>query len=169
MQKTALVFIALLLGIISSGNAQVKQKENHLKTSKNMENNFNEEQKKVFGTIQQMVSAFEKKDIDGVLETYEDNAIVMFEPQQPVQGKENLRTLFTQFVSMNPKYTFGEHEVYIAENIATHIAPWHMVGSMPDGTKIEQNGLSVATLRKQPDGEWLMIQDNPHGQFSINK
>jgi len=43
-----------------------------------------------------------------------------------------------------------------------------MVGTLPDGSKIEQNGLSVATLRKQPDGSWLMIQDNPHGQFRLN-
>jgi ketosteroid isomerase-like protein len=73
-----------------------------------MENNFNEEQKKVFSTIEKMVAAFEKK-IDGVLATYETNAIVMLEPQKPVQEKEALRSVFTQFVSMNPQYTFSGH------------------------------------------------------------
>lgn len=134
-----------------------------------MENNFDEEQKKVFSTIERMVAAFEKKDIDGVLATYETDAIVMFEPQKPVQGKETLRVVFTQFVSMNPQYTFSGHEVYISGNIATHTAPWTMKGQLPDGTKIEQSGLSVAVLRKQADGNWLMIQDNPHGQFLMNK
>lgn len=134
-----------------------------------MENNFNKEQQKVFSTIEKMVYAFQNKDIDGVLTTYEENAIVMFEPQKPVQGKENLRAAFTQFVGMNPQYAFSGHEVYISGEIATHIAPWKMVGQMPDGTKIEQNGLSIAILRKQPNGNWLLIQDNPHGQFLLNK
>ena len=116
-----------------------------------------------------MVAAFEKKDIDGVLATYEADAIVMFEPQKPVQGKETLRAVFTQFVGMNPKYTFSGHEVFVSGNIATHVAPWSMKGQLPDGTKIEQNGLSVAVLRKQEDGTWLMIQDNPHGQFLLNR
>lgn len=173
MCRTSIVLIALTFGIFSIANAQTKQKVKNSQTiqksEKKMENNFNEEQKKVFSTIEKMVSAFESKNIDGVLATYEDNAIVMFEPQKPVQGKEKLRSVFTQFVGMNPKYTFSGHEVYISEDIATHIAPWTMVGQMPDGTKIEQSGLSVAILRKQADGNWLMIQDNPHGQFLLNK
>ena len=164
MRGTSILLIALTFGIISNGNAQTIQKED-----KKMENKFNEEQKRVFSTIEKMVSAFQNKDIDGVLATYEENAIVMFEPQKPVQGKETLRAAFTQFVGMNPQYTFSGHEVYISGDIATHISPWKMVGQMPDGTKIEQSGLSIAILRKQTDGNWLMIQDNPHGQFLLNK
>ena len=134
-----------------------------------MENNFNNEQKKVFNVIEEMTHAFQNKDIDGVLATYEADAIVMFEPQKPVQGKEILRAVFTQFAGMNPQFTYSGHEVYVSGDIATHIAPWRMVGQMPDGTKIEQSGLSIAVLRKQADGNWLMIQDNPNGQFLMSK
>ena len=134
-----------------------------------MENKFNEEQKKVFSTIEKMVDAFQNKNIDGVLAAYEADAMVMFEPQKPVAGKEMLKTVFSQFVGMNPQYTFSGHEIYISGDIATHIAPWSMTGHMPDGTNIEQSGLSVAVLRKQPDGNWLMVQDNPHGQFLLGK
>lgn len=134
-----------------------------------MKNNFDEEQKKVFSTIEKMVGAFQKKDIDGVLASYEAGAIVMFEPQKPVSGKEVLGKVFTQFVGMNPQYAFQGHEVYVSGDIATHIAPWSMKGQLPDGSKVEQSGLSIAVLRKQPDGNWLMVQDNPHGQFLLGK
>lgn len=153
------LLIALTFNIIWVSNAQTNTK---------METNFNQQQKEVYSTIEKMVTAFESKDIDGVLSTYEKNAIVMFEPGKPITGHEALRQAFTQFVNFNPKYTFFSHEVYISGDIATHIAPWKMVGTLPDGNKIEQNGLSVAILRKQTDGSWLMIQDNPHGQFSLN-
>ncbi len=49
-------------------------------------------------------------------------------------------------------------------DIAVHFAPWTMTGTAPDGTEIKQTGLSVAVLRKQADGNWLMVIDNPHGQ-----
>ena len=173
MRKTSILLIALMFGTISDSIAQTKQKEKNklttVKTEKKMEQKFNDEQEKVFATIEKMVFAFQNKDIDGVLATYEDNAIVMFEPQKPVQGKETLKAVFTQFVGMNPQYTFSGHEIYISGDIATHTAPWKMVGQLPDGTKIEQSGLSVAVLRKQSDGNWLMIQDNPHGQFLLSK
>lgn len=161
MHKTRIYLLtALTFGMISFGNAQ---------TTKKMEPNFNAEQKKVYSTIEKMVTAFHNKDIAGVLATYEDGAIVMFEPQKPISGKDNLKMAFTQFAAVNPKFTFTGHEIYISGNIATHIAPWTMVGQMPDGTKIEQSGLSVVVLRQQADGSWLMIQDNPSGQFSMSK
>lgn len=173
MHKTSIIVIALTCGFIFTSNAQTNQKVKNNQTIQNtdkkMENKFNEEQKKVFSVIEKMTAAFQNKEIDKVLATYEDNAIVMFEPQKPVQGKEILRAVFTQFASMNPQFTYSGHEVYISGDIATHIAPWKMVGQMPDGTKIEQSGLSVAVLRKQADGNWLMIQDNPNGQFLMNK
>ncbi len=152
--------IALALATSTIGYAQ---------NTKKMDLSFNEEQKAVYSTIERMVNAFEHKDIKGVLDTYEKNAIVMFEPGKPISGHENLRQAFTEFVKFDPEYTFKGHEVFIADDIATHIAPWNMVGTLPDGNRIEQNGLSVAILRKQPDGSWLMIQDNPHGQFLLSK
>lgn len=169
MFKKSMITIAWMCGVFCVSMAQTTASSKNNQTNKNMENNFNPEQKKVFSTIQRMVAAFEKKDIEGVLATYEPDAIVMFEPQKPVHGRETLRATFTQFVGMNPKYTFGGHEIFISGNIATHVAPWSMIGQLPDGTKIEQSGLSVAVLRKQADGTWLMIQDNPHGQFLLNR
>ena len=44
-----------------------------------------------------------------------------------------------------------------------------MKGKTPDGQGIEQSGLSVAILRKQADGEWLMVIDNPHGQHLLDQ
>lgn len=173
MRQTSILLIAFAFGIISNSNAQTNQKvknnQTTQKTNKKMENNFNAEQQKVYNVIVAMTDAFVKKDIDGVLATYEDSAIVMFEPQKPVTDKDNLRMAFTQFVTMNPIFTYSGHEVYISDDIATHIAPWKMIGHLPDGTKIEQSGLSIAVLRKQADGNWLMIQDNPNGQFLMNQ
>ncbi len=140
-----------------------------MKTTNQVENSFNKEQKQVFSTIGKMVAALEKKNIDGVLSCYEAGAIVMFEPQKPVTGKEVLKAVFSQFVGMNPKFTFSGHEIYVSGDIATHISPWKMKGQLPDGTSVEQSGLSIAVLRKQTSGNWLMIQDNPHGQFLIGK
>lgn len=173
MRQTSVLLVVLAFGTISKSHAQtnqmVKTNQTIQKTDKKMENNFNAEQQKVYNVIVAMTDAFVKKDIDGVLSTYEEHAIVMFEPQKPITGKDNLRMAFTQFVTMNPIFTYSGHEVYISGDIATHIAPWKMVGSLPDGKKIEQSGLSIAVLRKQTNGNWLMIQDNPNGQFLMNQ
>jgi len=129
------------------------------------ENIMNNEETKVIEAIETMTSAFHKKDIDSVLTSYEDGAAVMFEPGTRISDPAVLRKMFEGAFQLNPKFNYPKgHEVYISNNIAMHIAPWVMKGKAPDGSDIEQSGLSVAVLRKQEGGKWLLVLDNPHGQ-----
>ncbi|MGH1339474.1 MAG: YybH family protein [Aureispira sp.] len=127
------------------------------------------EQQNVLNTIERMTKAFENKDIDEVMSCYESNSVVVFEPESPISDPKTLREMFTGMSMANPIFTYSGHEVFISGDIATHIAPWKMTAKAPDGTEIKQSGLSVAILRKQESGEWLMVIDNPHGQFLMNK
>lgn len=94
---------------------------------------------------------------------------MVFEPEAPISDARVLQEMFTKMSMVNPVFTYSGHEVFITGNIATHIAPWKMTAKAPDGTEIKQSGLSVAVLRKQKDGKWLMILDNPHGQYLMEK
>jgi len=135
-------------------------------TQKTMEKQeMMQDQKNVLKVIKQMTNAFHHKDIDGIMATYELNPLVVFEPEKTVSDRANLIKMFQEAFIINPKFTYSGHEVFINGDIATHFAPWVMTGKAPDGTKITQNGLSVAVLRKQHNGEWLIIFDNPHGSF----
>lgn len=170
MRKTSIyLLVVFTIGIVALGNAQTNKNQPTKKRTEKMETKFNGEEKKVFSTIEKMVAAFEIKKIDAVMACYEENATIMFEPQKPIAGSELIKTAFLQAFAINPKYNFSDHEIYITGDIAIHITPWTMTGQLPDGTKIEQSGLSIAILRKQPDGNWLIVQDNPHGQFLLNK
>lgn len=128
-----------------------------------------EEQQNVLNAITKMTEAFQNKDIDGVMACYEPKAVIVFEPESPISDTTILREMFTGMSMANPIFTYGGHEVFITGNIATHIAPWKMTAKAPDGTEIKQSGLSIAVLRKQEDGKWLMVLDNPHGSFLMNK
>jgi ketosteroid isomerase-like protein len=132
------------------------------------EQNMSHEQSTIISTIQTMTTAFHNSDIAGVLASYEKNAAVMFEPAKQVNDQAEVKKVFEELFQLNPKFDYSGHEVYIANDLALHIAPWTMRGNAPDGSVIEQSGLSVAVLRKQIDGNWLMVLDNPHGQ-RLNK
>lgn len=130
----------------------------------------NKQETEVLKTIKAMTSAFHEKDINGVLASYETEAAVMFEPGQRVSDPMDIQKMFEGAFQLNPKFDYPMgHEVYVASNIALHIAPWVMKGETPDGADIEQQGLSVAVLRKQNNGQWLLVLDNPHGQLLMSQ
>lgn len=127
------------------------------------------EQQEVLNAVKKMTKAFEEKDIDTVMLSYEANATVVFEPGQPISDNDTIRKMFTEMSAISPKFTYSGHEVIVTGDIATHIAPWQMQATTPDGTAIKQSGLSVAILRKQKNNSWLMVIDNPHGQNLLNQ
>ncbi len=122
-----------------------------------------QDQQNVLTAVETMTLAFQAGDIDAVMQTYEPGATVVFEPGSPVQDGDQLRAMFTAMAEVNPVFTYTGHEVFVAGDTAIHIAPWSMTGQAPDGQAIAQSGLSVAVLRRQADGAWKMVIDDPHG------
>ncbi len=127
------------------------------------------DQKSIISAVERMTAAFHTGDIDGVMASYEDKTTVVFEPESPVSDPAIVREMFQELFKLNPQFDYGGHEVFVTNDIAVHIAPWTMKGKAPDGAKIEQSGLSVAVLRRQQDGRWLMVIDNPHGQHLMDR
>lgn len=132
-------------------------------------NKFSGDQKDVLTAILAMTESFHRKDINGVMASYEPNAMIVFEPEKPVSDSSSIRQGFLGFFAVNPIFTYSGHEVFVTGDIAIHFAPWLMKGKTPDGGDVKQSGLSVAVLRRQPDGKWLMIFDNPFGQHLLEK
>jgi ketosteroid isomerase-like protein len=125
-------------------------------------------QQPVLDTVLKMGRAYNAGDIDTVMTTYEPAAVVMFEPGNESFGAELIKEKFTGSLAINPQFEFGAHEVIIADTIAVHTTPWSMTGKTPDGQNVEQSGLSIAVLRRQNDGSWLLLIDNPFGQNVLN-
>lgn len=115
-----------------------------------------------------MTSAFHEGDLDGIMKTYEPGAVVLGEPNTPLSGQEPLRSMFAGFIAAKARFTFAAHEVTVAGDIALHLTPWKMTGVAPDGSAIAASGLSVAVLRQQKNGDWLMVIDNPFGDALLN-
>ncbi len=123
-----------------------------------------QDQKDVLAAVETMTTAFQRNDIAGVMASYESEATVVFEPDAPISDAAQLEQMFSGMAAVNPEFDYSSgHEVIVNGAIAMHIAPWSMTGMTPDGQAIAQSGLSVAILRRQPDGSWKMVIDNPHG------
>ena len=118
----------------------------------------------VVTTVERMTAAFQSGAIDDVMKLYAPGAGVAFEPGVTVADPAVMRARFAQWAALAPKFEYGGHDVMVSEDVALHVAPWTMRGTGPDGSAVMQTGLSVAVLRRQRDGAWLIAIDNPHGQ-----
>jgi len=130
---------------------------------------MNLEQQSVIDAVKAMTQAVNEKNITQVLNSYEKNMYVEFEPDQSITDINTLEAMFSGAFAVNPQFTYPNgHKVMIVDQIAMHIAPWSMTGTTPDGQQVQNSGLSVSVLRKQKNGQWLLVIDKPHGHLLLS-
>ncbi len=100
--------------------------------------------------------------LEALLALYEPDATFNPEPGQEVRGKEGIRQALEGFLAMNPRITMETKTLAETADVALCTAKWQLTGTGPDGP-MELSGQSVEVVRKQSDGSWLFIIDNPFG------
>jgi ketosteroid isomerase-like protein len=118
----------------------------------------------VVEAVENMTAAFQRRDLDGVVTAYARPAAIAFEPGQAVRDADRIREMFAQWFALEPRFEYAGHDVLVAGDLALHVAPWRMRGTLPGGKPVEREGLSIAVLRRAPSGGWRIVIDNPHGQ-----
>jgi uncharacterized protein (TIGR02246 family) len=127
------------------------------------------EHAQIQSTIDTNNAAVAAGDMDGILATYEPSAVLVGQPGMPAMGTPALREAFKHFLALNPQIAIEKQDVLQAGDIALHSYTWKMSGKAPDGNPVAQSGFSVVVLRKQLDGKWLMVIDNPFGDHLLQK
>lgn len=108
-------------------------------------------------TITCLLEARSAGDIDKALTFYESAATVVVQPGRTATGEEDVRG-FTAATSSLPM-TFGRRTVIEADGIALHISEWTL-----HRTNGEVHfGRTTDVLRRQMNGDWLIVIDNPWG------
>jgi uncharacterized protein (TIGR02246 family) len=127
------------------------------------------EHAQIQSTIDTNNAAVAAGDMEAILAGFEPSAVMAAQPGMNVAGTAALRGAFNQFLAINPRISIVNHEIIQAGDIALHSYTWKMSGKAPDGSPVEQSGFSTVVLRRQADGRWLMVIDNPFGDRLLAK
>lgn len=114
-------------------------------------------------TVLEMDEAFNRGDIEAVLNFYDDEAVVVLEPGRVVRGKAALRAAFESIFSLQGVARQIKTHVIETGDIALFISRWNFSGKTPDGAAFSRESIATSVFRRQPDGGWRCVIDNPNG------
>jgi ketosteroid isomerase-like protein len=111
--------------------------------------------------------AFNRADADALVAIYEDGAALV-PPGAPaagaVRGEAPIRELAASFFAMNPKIAItSEPQIVEVGELALLVGTWQMQATGEDGSPVELSGTYTDVGRRQPDGTWRYVIDNPAG------
>ena len=114
------------------------------------------------------VKAMNEGDVEAMLTLYEPDQVFVSQPGQPVVrgAGESLREKIRDFTSLKPKLKIEMTHVVEAGDIALYCCQWTMQITGSDGQEQTLSGRDANVARRQPDGTWRILIDNPfHDEY----
>jgi len=106
--------------------------------------------------------AFNLGDVEAFIALYEPNAVLVVNGKA-VTSRESIRKALESFVARRGRMTLETRAVVESEQgLAVVYGGWVIEPQMGMGAETATRGLSTEVVRKQPDGTWLFVIDNPY-------
>jgi uncharacterized protein (TIGR02246 family) len=110
-----------------------------------------------------LAAAFNAADLEQVLTLYEADAALVAQPGQVIAGTDQIRAAVEGFLALNGHYVVELRDVVRAGDLALASARWSLAAAGADGQPIALTGISADVLRRQADGAWRYVIDQPWG------
>ena len=109
----------------------------------------------------QVTAAINAGDINAAVAMYEPGATFVAEPGKPVNGTAAIREVMTGFIAMKPTMTMEVPIVVDSGDTALLHSRFTLKGTAPDGSPVEMEFQGTEVVRRQANGNWLFVIDNP--------
>jgi len=105
-------------------------------------------------------------DLDGLVSLYEPEASLVGADGGTAVGHAAIRAALAMFADAQVKMQMNVVKVVRGGDIAVLTNDWRATGRSPDGSPLEISGRATEVVRRQPDGTWRFVVDDPYAEFT---
>ena len=113
--------------------------------------------------LETIVTGINSGDLDSLMPLYERDAAFASEPGSLAHGAPGVSEALTGFIAMNGTLDLEVTRVLEVDDLALVTGVWSFNGTGPDGEPVQLAAKNADVLRRQSDGTWRFVIDNPWG------
>ena len=110
-----------------------------------------------------IVDGINTGNLQGLMGLYESDAAFVTQPGSLAHGLAGVRAGLAGFIAMKGTLDLTVTRVLEAGGLALVVGVWSFAGTGPDGQPVNLTGHNADVLRRQDDGSWRFVIDNPWG------
>lgn len=110
-----------------------------------------------------IVDGINSGNLDMLTPLYEPEAGFAAQPGKLAHGPAGIREGLAGFIALKGKLDLKVTRVLEASDLALVTTEWSFAGTAPDGKPVQLAAKSADVLRRQRDGSWRFVIDNPWG------
>jgi uncharacterized protein (TIGR02246 family) len=113
--------------------------------------------------LESIVTGINSGDLESLMPLYESDAAFASEPGSLDHGAPGISQALTGFISMHGELDLEVTRVLEVDDLALVTGVWSFNGTGPDGEPVQLAARNADVLRRQSDGTWRFVIDNPWG------
>jgi uncharacterized protein (TIGR02246 family) len=113
--------------------------------------------------LEAVVEGINTGNYDLLMSLYEPDAAFATQPGKLALGLGDICDALDGFVALNGKLDLEVSRVLEVGDLALVVGQWSFVGTAPDGEPVKLGARNADVLRRQADGSWRFVIDNPWG------
>ena len=113
--------------------------------------------------LEAVVEGINTGNFEMLLALYEPEAAFATQPGKLTHGLPGICEALDGFVALNGKLDLEVSRVLEVGDLALVVGEWSFSGTGPDGQPVKLAARNADVLRRQADGSWRFVIDNPWG------
>ena len=113
--------------------------------------------------LESVVDGINAGDLEALTRLYEPGAAFAAQPGTLRHGLPGVRASLAAFIAMRGTLDLTVTRTLEVGDLALVAGFWSFAGTGPDGEPVTLTGRNADVLRRQPDGTWRFVIDNPWG------
>lgn len=109
-----------------------------------------------------LIEALHAGDLDAAVALYEPDATFVLQSGEVITGRQAIREVMKEFLALKPRFSMDVQAVQNGD-LALLRSRWSLSGTGADGQPVTLSGRSIEVVRRQADGTWLFVIDDPNG------
>ena len=102
-------------------------------------------------------------DAAAVVALYEPHAVLVFEGET-LTGAGAIRGFLDAMLATQPRIEMNVTRVLRSDDLAVLYNDWRMTATGSDGERVESSGKAIEVVRRQADGTWKYVLDDPRAR-----
>ena len=113
--------------------------------------------------LAEIVRGINAGDLDALMGLYEPGAAFAARPGSLAHGARGIRASLAGFIALDGELDLRVTRVLEVDDLALVAGTWSFEGTGPDGEAVRLSAENADVLRRQADGTWRFVIDNPWG------
>jgi uncharacterized protein (TIGR02246 family) len=113
--------------------------------------------------LESIVMGINTGDLERLLPLYEHDAAFAAQPGDLAHGPSGVRDALSRFIAMEGTLDLKVTRVLEAGDLALVVGVWSFDATGPNGEPVRLESQNADVLRRQADGTWRFVIDNPWG------